>query len=372
MSNNKENLKHSLKIVGAGLVALDIIINNSDKNPIFSAGGTCGNVLAGLSFLGWKSTPISRVGKDIASQILIQDLLDNGVNVDHITHEERVSTPRIIEKLNSNGVYAKHSFLLRCPICNTYLPRFRSPKLKIIDGIISKKHLNPDVYLFDRVTPSTLKLANKYRESGTLIFFEPINIKNTDDFKEAFRLSHIVKYADIEKKKRPKELAKDQILKKIKSFGPMLVIKTLGKYGLSFLNSNKNKTQYRESFKINRIYDSCGAGDWCTVGLLFYLHELAKNNNISILETMESNALINSALRFGQILASLSCMFIGARGLSNSIDAKKILKIVHTQMIKNNEIDVSMSKYPPRNSKKTTIANEINTNPNTCPTCLLN
>lgn len=372
MSNNKENLRHYLNIVGAGLVTLDIIINNSDKNPIFSAGGTCGNVLAGLSFLGWKSTPISRAGMDLASQILVQDLLDNGVNVEYITHEEKVSTPRIVEKLNSNGVSAKHSFLLRCPTCNTYLPRFRSPKLKIIDGIISKKHLNPDVYLFDRITPSTLKLASKYRESGTLIFFEPINLKSTDDLKEAFKLSHIVKYADIQKKKRFKELANDQILKKIISFGPTLVIKTLGKYGLSFLNGNKNKTQYRESFKINRIYDSCGAGDWCTVGLLFYLHELARNNNISLLETLESNDLINSALSFGQILASLSCMFIGARGLSNSIDAKKIIEIVHTHMIKNNEIDVCINKYPPGNRKKVAIADEIIANPNTCPTCLLN
>jgi hypothetical protein len=87
---------------------------------------------------------------------------------------------------------------------------------------------------------------------------------------------------------------------------------------------------------------------------------------------LESNELINSALSFGQILASLSCMFIGARGLSNSIDAKKILKIVQTHMIKNNKIDVTMTKYPPGNFKKMTIVNEINKNPNTCPTCLLN
>jgi hypothetical protein len=58
MLNNKERQRHSSKIVGAGMVALDIIINNGAKTPIFSAGGTCGNVLAGLSFSKKKSSAL--------------------------------------------------------------------------------------------------------------------------------------------------------------------------------------------------------------------------------------------------------------------------------------------------------------------------
>lgn len=370
MYNNKESQRNFSSIVGAGLVALDIIINNGAKIPIFSAGGTCGNVLAGLSFLGWKSTPISRAGLGFASQILVQDLLDNGVSVDYITREEKVGTPRIVEKLNSNGLYAKHSFLLRCPTCNTYLPRFKSPKLKVVDSITGKNLLIPGVYLFDRVTPSTLKLARRYREAGTLIFFEPINLKSTDGLNEAINLSHVVKYAGAERKERLNELANNKIMKKIRSIGPILVIKTLGKYGLSFMSSNISEVQYRESFEINRIYDSCGAGDWCTVGFLFNLNESARNNNIRLLEALKSNDLINSALRFGQILAALSCNFIGARGLSKSLEAKKTVKMVHSHMKNNKEINLPL-RNPSTTSKGAIKANAIIKKHNTCPTCLL-
>ena len=371
MLNNKERQRHSSKIVGAGMVALDIIINNGAKTPIFSAGGTCGNVLAGLSFLGWESTPISRVGMDLAGGILIQDLLDNGVNIEHITQEEKLGTPRIVERLNSNGVYAKHSFLLRCPTCHAYLPRFQSPKLEVINDIISKNYLNPEVYLFDRVTPSTLKLAGNYREEGALIFFEPINLKSTDGLEKAINLSHIVKYAGNESEKRLKGSVNDQIMQNIRSFGPTLVIQTLGKYGLSFINGKKSKPQYRKSFEINRIYDTSGAGDWCTVGFLFYLKELALDNNVRLVETLESNDLINSALSFGQILASLSCMFVGARGLSGSMDSKNIIRIVRAHMKKDHKINLPVGEYPPRNSKSLTPISESIANSNICFTCLL-
>lgn len=371
MRNNKKRKSDSSKIVGAGLVALDIIINNGAQTPIFSAGGTCGNVLAGLSFLGWESTAISRAGMDLAGGILIKDLLDNGVNIEHITQEEKLGTPRIVERLNSNGVYAKHSFLLRCPTCHAYLPRFRSPRLEVIDDFIGKKCLNPEVYLFDRVTPSILKLARNYREAGALIFFESINLKSTDGLEKALNLSHIAKYAGGESKKRLKKLDNNQIMQKVRSFGPSLVIKTLGKYGLSFINGNKRKPQYRQGFEINRIYDTCGAGDWCTVGFLFYLKELARNNNIGLIETLESQDLINSALSFAQILASLSCMFVGARGLSSSMDTKNIIRIVCTQMKKNHDINLPAGKYPPRNSRSSTLIRESIANSNTCPTCLL-
>lgn len=371
MRNNKKRKSDSSKIVGAGLVALDIIINNGAQTPIFSAGGTCGNVLAGLSFLGWESTAISRAGMDLAGGILIQDLLDNGVNIEHITQEEKLGTPRIVERLNSNGVYAKHSFLLRCPTCHAYLPRFRSPRLEVIDDFIGKKCLNPEVYLFDRVTPATLKLAKNYREAGALIFFEPINLKSTDGFDKALNHSHIVKYAGAESEQKLKGLGNDDVLKKIRSFGPKLVIQTLGKYGLSFINRRERKPQYMQNFKIDRIYDTCGAGDWCTVGFLFYLKKLAKIHEIKLIETLESNELIKSALNFGQILASLSCMFIGARGLSSSIDAIKIKSIAHAHMKKICGIKLPVSESTSRNSKKVIPASEVISNPNTCPTCLL-
>ena len=156
--NSKENVRKTAnrpKAIGAGIVVLDIILNNGATIPIYRAGGTCGNILAGLSFLGWETVAISRAGSDLASDIMIADLANNGVTTNYITREDGLVTPRIVEKLNSNGKYAKHSFPQRCPSCECYLPRFRSPRVNTVENSF-RENSKVDVYIFDKVTPSTL------------------------------------------------------------------------------------------------------------------------------------------------------------------------------------------------------------------------
>jgi len=373
MLRKQIGLKNSPKVVGAGLVTLDIIINNGAKTPIFSAGGTCGNVLAGLSFLGWESISISRAGMDLAGEILTQDLIGNGVDVAFITEEEDLHTPRIVERLYSNGQYAKHDFLLRCPTCHAYLPRFRSPRIDLVDDILSK-HKNPDVYIFDRVTSSTLKMARNYRENGALIFFEPTNLRYLNKLEGAIRLCHILKYAGNEIEGNDKVIKRfdDDIIREISAYSPTFIIQTLGKHGLLFRSKKASKWQYQESFKLNEVYDFCGAGDWCTIGFLFYLQKLARQNNIKLLETLEFNEFINSALSFSQILASLSCMFIGARGLSNSIDQKRILEIVYACMKKKVDQSLILSKEEEVEDHQNKIDKQKRLDENNaCPICLL-
>lgn len=49
-------------ICGTGLIALDVVVTPSTVNsPRFWAGGTCGNVLAVLGFLGWKPVAVGRM-----------------------------------------------------------------------------------------------------------------------------------------------------------------------------------------------------------------------------------------------------------------------------------------------------------------------
>ena len=164
----------------------------------------------------------------------------------------------------------------------------------------------------------------------------------------------------------------DHFIGKIKSYGPTLRIKTLGKYGLLFRSVGDSKWHYQESFKLNELCDTCGAGDWCTVGFLFYLEELATKNNISLIETLKSNYLINSALSFAQILASLSCRFVGARGLSYSMDQKKIIRTVRCCMKKNSDINLFINKnLGKKNSQIITKIIKKMDKSYACPTCLL-
>ena len=87
MNNNQLNInkKRSRNAIcfGTGLVALDIILNgNPNAIPKLMTGGSCGNVLTILAFLGWRSFPIARLSNKYSSEILIRDLTDLNVNVE--------------------------------------------------------------------------------------------------------------------------------------------------------------------------------------------------------------------------------------------------------------------------------------------------
>lgn len=370
-NKKKSNISRSPTIMGVGLVVLDIILNNGSKVPVFSAGGTCGNVLAGLSFFNWESKSISRAGKGVASGIMIRDLLSDGVDVDYITREEKLNTPRIIERVKSNGFYARHNFSLRCPACNTYLPRFRSPTLNFINEIIEKDKI-PDVFFFDRVTPSTLKLAKEYRNSGTLIFFEPYNLKRLEELQEAIGICHILKFSNNSHKKDLCNLINNTtILKKTRSCRPNLIIQTLGELGLFYNYSGSEKWHYKKGKKLEKIFDTCGAGDWLTVGLLSYLQELAVKNDIKLIDTLNSVEFVSSALDFSQMLASLSSMFVGARGLSKWLGKNEILNITADYMKRNSEIIPAVEHLPEPNTRTKYIIDADVIHKNYCPTCLL-
>jgi fructokinase len=370
-SKEKNSLHMSPFVMGSGLVVLDIILDNGSRIPIFNAGGTCGNVLAGLSFLGWKSKSISRAGTDFASGILIQDLIESGVNINYVTREEKLNTPRIIEKVNSDGSYARHTFFLRCPACSRYLPRFRSPRLDIIDNIL-KENEKPDVFFFDRVTPSTLRLAKEYKKNGALIFFEPHNLKHLEGFRDAIEICHILKFStnnsfstDI------KNLVKDTtLLEKIKTFKPSLVIRTLGKEGLLYSNFEDTKWHYQKGKKLKKVYDTCGAGDWLTIGFLYYLQKKAVKNHKDLIEVLESIDAVKEALDFSQVLAALSSMYVGARGISGLIERDYILDILEACTKENCEV-ISPIKLLSPNTKQRKYNNEKRVDSHYCPTCLL-
>lgn len=370
MRDNAIQFKIPPTIVGAGLVVLDIIINNGSQIPIFSAGGTCGNVLAGLSFFGWESISISRIGRDLAGDILIKDLSQNSVNVNYITKEENIQTPRIVERLSSNGLFARHSFLLRCPTCHSYLPRFRSPRLDAVNGVL-ENYTNPDVFFFDRVSPSTLKLARIYRESGALILFEPNTLKYKDKFEEAIQLSHIVKYAGNENTEDMKQIGCNHMGLEPKSCGPLLIIKTLGKYGALFKLAEGKKWHYQESYKPKKIYDTCGAGDWCTVGFLFYLLRLAGNRKKSLLYLLKHYDSVRSSLKFAQMLSSLSLEFVGARGLSISMHQKTIFEKVISQINENIDLALPLVNIPTIGHRRSVLSYKKKQRIHECETCLL-
>ena len=69
------------RLVGTGLLALDLIVQHDADGQRLSAsgGGTCGNVLAILARLGWESSWLGAMGPSAPGCMLIEEMQRGGV-----------------------------------------------------------------------------------------------------------------------------------------------------------------------------------------------------------------------------------------------------------------------------------------------------
>ncbi|OQY11205.1 MAG: hypothetical protein B6I30_07265 [Desulfobacteraceae bacterium 4572_187] len=215
-------------------------------------------------------------------------------------------------------------------------------------------------------------MARFYRESGALVFFEPNNLKHSEKLEEAIRLCHVLKYAGAETKKDIAEDNTDEFIKRIKSYCPPLVIKTLGKYGLLYRFAGDTKWKYQKGVKPDEIFDSCGAGDWCTASFIFYINELAQQNNLKLLDILKHNEFIRQSFSFAQILASISLRFVGARGLSNSMTKEDLFKNYQSYFNGSCETIFFTGRSKQKSKRMEVYNTKIKHKSAGCSTCLLN
>ena len=306
--------------VGSGLVTLDIIFDDESPNEyLIGSGGSCGNVMSILSYLGWSAYPVTRLGQDYAARIVLDDLERFGVCTEFISQEEHVDTPSIIEGLRYlRSGRRTHSYTLRCPNCGNYLLRYRAISSDMTESVI-KGIERAQVFYFDRVSRGILNLADHYRKRGALIVFEPSGIGNERLFKEAVALCHILKYSQ-ERIRDTSVISKECLVP--------LEVQTLGPEGLRYrraedqLNTSWN---HIPAFQISNVVDEAGAGDWCTSGIIQVLGQHGAN---SFLSTSTTDRKVIEALKHGQALAAVNCQYISPRGAMYSLSSKQIDGVV--------------------------------------------
>ncbi len=298
--------------VGTGLLALDVLIKGkTDYNPKIFAGGSCGNVLSILSYLDFNTYPIARLGNNDATDLVLEDLEKWNVNLDFIEKEEKGSTPIIIHRILESALNEpKHRFEFRNPNNGKWLPSFRPVLAKKVDSIQNNLP-KIDVFYFDRVSRSSIELAKYAKTQGALIFFEPSSNRDSKQFEECLKISDILKFSD-------------QRIKSYKDDYPniqaILEIETSGKEGLNY-RFKSNNWKNLDSYFIENAVDTAGAGDWCSAGIIGNL--ITNKDDFSNLN--EENIL--KALKYGQALGAINCLYYGARGLMYEID-KATLNIV--------------------------------------------
>lgn len=281
---------------GVGFMALDIVV--ADTAEFAATGGSCGNVMAILRWLGWDAAPIARVGMDVAGDWIRKELIEQGVDTQFLSVEAGVQTPIVVQRFVTKGDGSRgHRFSLTCPDCGAWLPRHRPITLRQAAAPIESGQI-PNAYYFDRVSPGALLLAKRAREQGALVVFEPSSIGDEKKFCSAVELCHVLKYSQ-------DRLGHVPDLAFAKS--PRIIVETQGELGLRFRWCNR--WTHLDAFIADPLVDAAGSGDWCTAVLIHLLGHRGSTG----LEQLRKGALI-SALRLGQASAAINCQYLGARG----------------------------------------------------------
>ena len=315
------------KVFGTGLIALDLVIGPAPETPVRSwAGGTCGNVLSILAYLGWDAYPIARMNGDAASERVRADMNHWGVHLDWTDCTPAAHTPIIVQEIRrGRDGRIDHRFSWSCPRCGKWLPPFKAITVGAVEKV-GPALAGASVFFLDRLSRAALTLAAEASDQGALVVFEPSS-KSTDKLMaEALALAHIVKYADSRLAGIGGVMAEDS--------ATLLEVQTLGEHGLRYRHRLGRRATGWISLKAVpavRIADTCGAGDWCTAGLIA---KVAVGGREGFRRAGARG--IRAALRHGQVLAAWSCGFEGARGgmyaVSQQIFTKQIADLLNGRL----------------------------------------
>lgn len=289
---------------GTGLIALDLVMSADPNLPVRAwAGGTCGNVLSILAYLGWESYPIARMNGDPASERVRADMSRWGVKLDFAGCEPTSHTPIIIQEIRrGRDGSPTHRFSWACPRCGQWLPSFKPITRQAVDAVGDGLN-GAKVFFMDRLSRAALTLAARAADAGAIVMFEPSGKSDPKLFAEALQLAHIVKYADQRLSEAGGAMASDS--------ATILEIQTMGIQGLRYRHRLAKPSDWTHLPAVSALQflDSCGSGDWCSAGLLSKIAGAG-------LSGLKSSSIENltSALRYGQALAAWNCAFEGARG----------------------------------------------------------
>ena len=312
-SKRLKTMPCSPKIVGIGLVALDLVWSVDRPDVEFFAGGTCGNVLAILAYLGWKAIPVSRIDDDIAGKLVRDDLGRWGTDSKFLSLRPPAKTPVIVEKIRSdrNGI-PFHTFSFYCPSCSRRFPGFQPVTANAIDSA-KQAIAEADVLFIDRVSKSSVILAEAASSKGVTVVFEPAGVKESKSFSYLLETADVVKYSHDRIDELPRSCSQKG----------RLDIQTLGRGGLRFRGPGEVNWQHLQAEPMERLVDAAGSGDWLTAGFLYALHR----NRSHVRKNLKREDLVR-ALTVGQKLAAWNCSFRGARGGMYSDSKSRIAEII--------------------------------------------
>lgn len=253
-----------MRIVGTGLICLDIIHKNEDI--ILMNGGTCANVLTVLAQLGEEATVlIPRYNTDDQKEFFYKTLEELGVNCVYYCKTKK-NIPRIIEVYDERK---KHLFYTKCWKCERDLLENRFITQKEAE-LLMPQIMDNDVFFTDRISSGIKYIAREYMSMNRKVIYEPNSARNLKAVIEMSKLANVVKFST----DRISLETAGIILEQCAEGALELVIATRGERGMSFCYriDEKHFSEWMEgpSIEFVHIKDTSGAGDWLTAGFLHF------------------------------------------------------------------------------------------------------
>ena len=284
-------------VLSVGYVVLDVLVHSDGLGH--SAGGTAGNVAANLSYFGWDATTAALHGDDPGGNHLRADLRKAGVSTSGLLRRKDLTTPVVIHEVSDGS----HRFRFGCPVCERKFTQFRAIPTDFAEDLV-ESNKRPDVLFVDRVSAAAVLMAERVRDSGGLVVFEPSMPTDSPRFRRLLELAHMVKFSA--SRLDPTSRLLDEF--------PGTHVYTNGADG-AYWRRNGTRWNHVPHYAVD-VVDAGGAGDWTTAALLDALPSLVPD------EVERSD--LAEPLRYAQAVAALSCQVLGARGLASEYERARL------------------------------------------------
>ena len=290
-------------IIGTGIFNLDIIVKRDypqwpamrpfeDKVVLEEVGGTCGNVMSILAWMGWNVRPIACLDDSPEGLIITEDLKRYGCDCRYVTNTPGGGTTllRCTHKKSADG---QHTMSVRAGspggsrFPKRHFLRARDEAQIFLDQLIEM----PSVFFFDDAAAGNRLLAKVLKERGAMVYFEPSKVATNADF-DAVKASDIIKFSD--------ENVPDVSF--VEDFRGKLFIQTMGPKGVRYKYKNQ-PWEVVEALPIQHVVDTEGAGDCFTATFIN-----------AIAESGLTSSSIPSAISKAMASASRSVGYFGSKG----------------------------------------------------------
>ena len=263
-----------------------------DKVVLEEVGGTCGNVMCILAWMGWNVRPIACLDDSAEGLKITEDLKRYGCDCRYVTNTPAGGTTilRCTHKKDRDGnhvmsVRAGSPGGSRFP--KRHFLRARDEASAFLDLLVEM----PSVFFFDDPAAGNRLLARVLKERGAMVYFEPSRVVTNADL-ESVEYSDIIKFSD--------ENVPDVSF--VDNFPGKVFIQTMGAKGVRY----KYKSQpweVVEALPVRDVVDTEGAGDCFTATFIN-----------AIAESGLTPSTIPAAISSAMAAASRSVGYLGSKG----------------------------------------------------------